>query len=91
MSNFILAAFLQVESFLPITVDAVNDPPKVIVPRHLVMKFGAFDIWSRYLATQAERSEARDYITLQISTDGVSGRVLLHGNEAVNNALEVKL
>lgn len=64
---------------LPIAVDAVNDPPKVVMPHHHVMKFGALEIWNRYLQTQTGLSATTANLTLGISTDTASGQIMLRG------------
>lgn len=79
----------KVERVLPIAVDAVNDPPKVVMPHHHVIKFGAFGIWSRYLTTQAELSATNGNLTVGISTDTNSGQVVLHGVSAENVTFQV--
>lgn len=70
---------LKVERTLPITVDAVNDQPKVVIPHHHVVKIGSFGVWSRYLATQTGVSTRNGTITVRILTDAASGLVALRG------------
>lgn len=81
---------IKVEDFLPIVVDAVNNPPKVLVPHHQVVKFAASGVWSRYLTTKAGSSlEVEGDVTLAISTDTKSGRVMLRGMSAQSTAVQV--
>lgn len=79
----------KVERVLPIAVDAVNDPPKVVTPHHHVIKFGAFGIWSRYLTTQAGLSATKGNLTVGISTDTNSGQVVLNGVGTENVTFQV--
>lgn len=79
----------KVERVLPIAVDAVNDPPKVVTPHHHVIKFGAFSIWSRYLPTQAGLSVTKSNLTVGISTDTNSGQIVFHGVGTENVTFQV--
>lgn len=82
---------VKVEDFLPIVVDAVNNPPKVLVSHHQVVKFAAIGVWSRYLATKTGSSlEVEGNVTLAISTGTKSGHVMLRGMSAQNIAVQVK-
>lgn len=81
---------IKVENFLPIIVDAVNNPPKILVAHHQVVKFAASGVWSRYLSTKAGSSlEVEGDITMAISTATKSGRVMLRGMSAQSIAVQV--
>lgn len=77
----------KVERVLPISVDAVNDPPQVVKPLHHVIKFGAFDVWSRYLTTGLSATTGN--LTVGISTVTNSGQVVLNGISAENITFQV--
>lgn len=80
---------LKVVGVLPIAVDAVNDPPKVVMPHHHVMKFGAFEVWNRYLQTQTGLSATTANLTLGILTDTPSGQIMLRGIDSEDVNLQV--
>lgn len=75
---------------LPVVVDAVNDPPEVVIPYHHVMEFGAFEVWSQYLQTQAGLSATAANVTVAILTDTASGKIMLDGIDTENVDLQVK-
>lgn len=80
---------MKVIGVLPVRVDAVNDPPTVVVPHHHVMKFGAFGVWNRYLHTQTGLSAATGNLTMAILTETSSGKIVLGGFDAENVNLQV--
>lgn len=81
----------KVDGVLPVTVDAVNDSPKVVIPHHHVMKLGAFGIWNQYLQTQTGMSATTGNLTVGILTDTASGQIMLHGIDTENVSLQVNL
>lgn len=74
---------------LPVAVDAVNDPPEVVIPYHHVMEFGAFEVWNQYLQTQAGLSATAANLTMTILTDTTSGKIILDGIDTENVDLQV--
>lgn len=80
---------MKVVSVLPVRVDAANDPPTVILPHHHVMKFGALEIWNRYLQTQTGISAATGNLTMGILTETTSGQIVLDGIGTQNVNLQV--
>lgn len=74
---------------LPVAVDAVNDPPEVVIPYHHVMEFGAFEVWNQYLQTQAGLSATAANLTTTILTDTTSGKIILDGIDTENVDLQV--
>lgn len=80
----------KVADVLLVAVEEVNDPPEVVTPHHHVMEFGAFEVWDRYLQTQAGLSATAANLTMTILTDTASGQILLDGIDTVNVDLQVK-
>lgn len=80
---------IQVVGVLPVAVGAVNDPPQVVIPHHHVMNFRAFEVWNRYLQTQAGLSATVANLTVTISTDTTSGQIMLDGLNTDNVHLQV--
>lgn len=80
---------MKVVGVLPVAVDAVNDPPEVGMPHHHVLGFGAFEVWNRYLQTQAGLSATAANLTMTILTDTTSGQIMLDGIDTENVDLQV--
>lgn len=74
---------------LPITVDTANDSPKVIVPHHYLVKLGAFDIRKQHPTTQPRPISTESNLTVSISTDTTSAKVMLRGMSAHKSTIEV--
>lgn len=70
--------------------DAVNDPPEVVIPHRHAIEFGAFEVWNWYLQTQAGLSATAANLTMTVSTDTTSGQIMLDGIDTENVDLQVK-
>lgn len=80
---------MKVIRVLPVRVDAINNPPTVVIPHHHVIKFGAFGVWNRYLQTQTGLSAATGNLTMGILTETTSGQFVLGGINTENVTLQV--
>lgn len=76
---------------LPVTVDAVNDSPRIVVPHHRLLKFGDFEVLSGLSTTRLLPATTEGNLTVLISTDTAPGRVILRGTGSSNDIIEVKV
>lgn len=80
---------VKVVGVLPVAVDAINDPPEVVIPHRHVVKFGGFEVWNRYLQTRAGLSAFGANLTMTILTDTASGQITLDGMDTENVDFQV--
>lgn len=70
---------IKVESFLPVEVYPINDPPEVLMPRHHLLTMEAFNVRNQRHTTQETATATEVNVTMGILANASPGGILLRG------------